>query len=83
MGIKEILAKNVKLYRSRLGYSQEELAGICNNLRENDGLANRSFISDIENCRRNISLDKLELLAMALNVEPHQLLLTKSPSERI
>lgn len=83
MDIKEILAKNVKLYRSRLGYSQEELAGICNNLREDDGLANRSFISDIENCRRNIALDKVELLAMALNVEPYQLFLTKAIGEKI
>lgn len=83
MNIKEILAKNVKKYRIQLGYSQEDLAGICSSLRENDGLTNRSFISDIENCRRNIALDKIELLALALDIEPYQLFLTKNPGETI
>lgn len=83
MNIRQLLAKNVKLYRDRLGYSQEELAGQCGDIRETDGLSNRSFISDIENCRRNITLDKIELLAKALNVEPYMLFVTKDISEKL
>lgn len=83
MDIKEILAKNVKKYRLQLGYSQEDLAGICSSIREDDGLSNRSFISDIENCRRNIALDKIELLALALEIEPYQLFLTKNQGELV
>lgn len=83
MDIREILARNVKKYRLQLRYSQEDLAGICSSIREEDGLSNRSFISDIENCRRNITLDKIELLALALEIEPYQLFLTKNQGELI
>lgn len=83
MKIEKILANNVRLYRDRLGYSQEELAGACNEVRENDALANRSFISDIENCRRNITLDKIGVLAAALQVEPYELFVTKDTGEKI
>lgn len=83
MDIKEILAKNVKLYRSRLGYTQERLSEKCYNLQDDDALSNRSFISDIENGKRNIALDKVALLAMALNVEPYELFLTKEISDKI
>ena len=68
MDIKSILAKNVKLYRSRLGYTQEDLADLCYQIDETNTLSNRSFISDIENGRRNIALDKIELLAKALQM---------------
>ena len=83
MDIKDILAKNVKLYRTRLGYTQDELADICYNLQADDALTNRSFISDIEHSRRNIALDKVELLSQALNVEPYQLFLTKAIGEKL
>ncbi len=83
MDIKEILAKNVRLYRSRKGYSQDALAEICEQFRYNDGLTNRSFISDVENGKRNVALDKIELLAKALDVEPYELLLTKDMGEKI
>ena len=81
--IREILAKNVIIYRARMGYSQEDLSGACGELEEKDALSNRSFISDVENCRRNITLDKIELLAKALKVEPYQLFLTKDISEKL
>ena len=86
MDIKDILAKNVKLYRSRLGYTQKQLADVCSQLTEytnNDALADSSYISDIENSRRNIALDKVELLSKALNVEPYQLFLTKAIGEKL
>ena len=82
MEIEVILAKNIKLYRDRLHLTQEELAERCF-LIEDDVLANRSYISDIENCRRNITLDKIGKLAKALNVEPYQLFLTKDLSDKL
>ena len=83
MNIRDILAENVKLYRSRLGYSQEDLAGECGDIKESDALSNRSFVSDIENRRRNVTLDKIELLAKALKVEPYELFLTKDITEKL
>lgn len=81
MEINELLAKNIKLYRNRLGYTQERLAEECSFIQE-DALVNRSFISDIENCRRNIALDKVGTLAKALKVEPYQLFLSRDIGER-
>ncbi len=83
MQINALFAKNVKLYRSRLGYTQERLAEECSLIQEKDALVNRSFISDIETCRRNIALDKVGILAKALRVEPYQLFLTKDIEEKI
>lgn len=83
MKIEEILARNVRLYRSRLELTQDELANACNDVKENDALANRSFISDIENCRRNIALDKIGILAEALGVEPYKLFLTKDIGDKL
>lgn len=82
MEIEKIFAKNIQLYRGRLGLTQEELAERCFQI-EDDALANRSYISDIENCRRNITLDKIGNLAKALGVQPHQLFLTKDDSEKL
>lgn len=77
-----ILAKNIRLYRERANLTQDELADKCS-LIEEDALANRSYISDIENCRRNITLDKVGNLAKALEVEPYQLFLTKDLGEKL
>lgn len=82
MEIEKILAKNVRLYRERLGLTQEELAERCFQIEE-DALANRSYISDIENCRRNITLDKIGKLAKALEVQPYQLFITKDTGEKL
>ncbi len=73
--IRVLLAVNIKRLRKVQGLSQEALAGACGNISEGDALANRSFISDLETARRNITLDKLEVLAHALGVEPYQLLM--------
>ena len=83
MGIRELLGKNVKYYRSCRGYSQEDLAGRCNDIKDKDALSGRAFISGIECGRRNITLDKIEILAEALGVEPRCLFEMKHDSERL
>ncbi|HTD67849.1 MAG TPA: response regulator, partial [Candidatus Limnocylindria bacterium] len=51
---------SVKSWRSRLGISQEELAGRA-------GL-HRTYVSDIERGARNVSLESIEKLARALKI---------------
>ena len=67
MDIKKIFAFNVKKYRKLLKLSQEELA-----LRAN---LHRTYISDVEREVRSISLDNIQKLANALNVDIYLLFL--------
>lgn len=83
MDIQALLARNVRIYRHRRRYTQDQLAQACSAILETDALANRSYISDVENRRRNITLDKVGILAQALEVEPYQLFLTGEPTERM
>lgn len=62
---RDTLAKNVRAIRLAKGYSQEELAFAC-------GL-HRTYISDIERGTRNISLDNIERIATALDVQLSEL----------
>ena len=61
-----IFAKNLKLYRNEKGISQEKLAELA-------GL-HRTYISAVERERRNISLENIERIAKALEIEPYLLL---------
>jgi len=61
MDIKEIFGEKVKLLRKGKELSQEELA-------LKSGL-NRPYISGIEQGKRNISLEVIEKLAEALDIE--------------
>jgi len=66
MGLPQILGRNVREARKRLGMSQEALALDAN--------MKRSYVSDLERGTRNPSVKALERLATALNVEPWELL---------
>lgn len=57
-----IVAENIKNERVRLGLSQEALA-------ERSGL-HRTYIGGIERGERNITLESLEKIALALNISP-------------
>lgn len=61
MDIKEIFGEKVKLLRKGKELSQEELA-------LKSGL-NRPYISGIEQGKRNVSLEVMEKLAEALDIE--------------
>jgi len=56
---------NVKKYRNICGFSQEKLADLA-------GL-HRTYISDVERGRRSISLDNIEKIANALDIEAFKL----------
>lgn len=60
MDIKIDIGKRVKVLRSKLGISQEELADIAE--------LDRTYITSVECGKRNISIVNIEKLAKALNV---------------
>ena len=62
------LGLNIAYYRKLQGYTQEQLAEVCN--------MSRSHISSLEapNIVYNISLEMLFNIANALNIEPYKLL---------
>ena len=64
--LRQILANNIKTLRMISNYSQEEFADLC-------GL-HRTYISDVERCNRNISIDNIDRIAHALNVTASELL---------
>ena len=61
-----LLAKNLVLLRAQRQWSQEELAFRA-------GL-HRTFVTHVEGQSRNIALDNVEKLAVALGVAAHELL---------
>ena len=66
MSLIHIFATNVRKYRVEKGLSQEALADLA-------GL-HRTYISAIERERRNISIDNIENIAAALDVDAFMLL---------
>jgi transcriptional regulator with XRE-family HTH domain len=61
-----ILAKNIRLLRGKQKISQEELAF-------RSGL-HRTYISSVERCQRNISIDAIEKIAEAFKTPLYKLL---------
>ena len=60
------IAKNIREYRLRLSLSQEELAENAN--------IHRTYIGSVERGERNISIDNIERIALALGIEITELL---------
>ena len=67
MNLIEVFGNNVRKYRTAMGMSQEAFAEKC-------GL-HRTYISAIECYRRSISLENIQRIAEALDVEPYKLFL--------
>ena len=63
----KVFGSNVRKYRTEKGVSQEKFAELC-------GL-HRTYISDIECFRRSISLDNIQKIADALEIETYKLFL--------
>ena len=64
--IRQTLSTNIKKYRLKQNMSQEDLAFQCE--------LHRTYISDVERCNRNISIDNVAKIASALHVSPADLL---------
>ena len=65
MDIIKVFADNLKMYRRQLGLSQEDFA-------EKAGL-HRTYISAIEREKRSISLDNIQKIADALEIDTYRL----------
>lgn len=70
--LRQIMAENLRVLRLAAHISQEELAELC-------GL-HRTYISDIERCNRNISIDNIEKIANALHISASDLLKEREKS---
>jgi len=64
--LRQILAINIRKFRELYNVSQEEFAELC-------GL-HRTYISDVERCSRNISIDNIERIANAFHISASDLL---------
>lgn len=66
LSTRSIFAENLRKLRQSRGFSQEKLA-------ELSGL-HRTYIGSVERGERNISIDNMERIAIALNVDTQSLL---------
>lgn len=73
MDIIKVFGTNVKIYRQALGISQEAFAEKC-------GL-HRTYISAIECFRRSISLENVQRIADALEIDTYKLFMEEDQYE--
>lgn len=64
--LRQVLADNMKVLRAQENISQEDFAALCD--------LHRTYISDIERCNRNISIDNIEKIAAAFHITASELL---------
>lgn len=64
--LRQVLADNIKALRTQENISQEDFAALCD--------LHRTYISDIERCNRNISIDNIEKIAAAFHITASELL---------
>ncbi len=64
--LRQVLADNMKALRAKENISQEDFAALCD--------LHRTYISDIERCNRNISIDNIEKIAVAFRITASELL---------
>lgn len=69
MKLKTILGKNVKYHRYRKKLTQEKLAEILN--------VSPNYVGRLERGQHSPSLDKIELIAQALNIKAFELFLER------
>ena len=63
---RQILANNIVYYRVKNNWSQEYFAELLG--------TSPGYVSEMENAKRNISIDYIDHLANIFKIEPHELL---------
>lgn len=66
MNLRDVFARNVRLWRAKRGLSQEALADAAK--------VSRGYMSDLERSEYSASLDVVERIAKAVGVDPAILL---------
>lgn len=74
MSLREVFARNLRMYRLEAKLSQEALA--------HDAEVDRTYVSALERSVYSASIDMIERLASVLGVEPSQLLERRGRSRR-
>ena len=64
--LQDLFARNVRIERTKMGVTQEDLAALCG--------YHRTYIGSIERGERNITLATVEALASAFGINPYKLL---------
>ena len=72
MRLIHIFACNLKRFRKLAGLSQEQLAELSE--------LHRTYISSLEREKRNISIDNIQKLAVALNVDAYKFFIEEDKS---
>lgn len=72
MDIIKVFGENVRKYRIAMGLSQEKFAEKC-------GL-HRTYISTIERFQRNVSIENVQKIADALDIDSYRLLMENNDS---
>ena len=73
MDLQQIFMVNLRKHRKRLGFTQEKFAEMCN--------TDPCYIIQIEIGRRFPSLQYIERIAKALNIEPYRLFYEETDQE--
>ena len=75
MNLKTLLGKNVKYYRFRKKLTQEQLAEILD--------ASSNYVGRLERGQHSPSLDKIEIIATALDIEPYELFIRRHDTDKL
>lgn len=68
--VRQIFAKNMRKFRQERGLSQEKLAELCN--------LHRTYIGSVERGERNITIDNIERISIALGISIETLVSDKN-----
>ena len=74
MDIVKVFGNNLRKHRTSLGLSQEAFAEKCN--------LHRTYISAIERYKRNITLENVQRIADALNIEAYLLFIENENTQK-
>ena len=74
MDILKVFGTNVRYYRTQKGISQEKFGEMCN--------LHRTYISDIERFNRSISLENIQKIADALEIDTFKLFIEDTTKGR-
>lgn len=73
--LKDLLVFNIKYYRFKNNLSQERLAELCN--------FSSRYMTDIERGKHCPTIDKIEIIAKVLKLEPYELFQNPKRDESI
>ena len=72
MTLRTTFSENIRIYRKRLGLSQQQLAEMCEIV--------PNYVSEIEKAKKFPSVDMIERIAEALKIQPYMLFINSSES---